>query len=103
MKAYPWTPAQADKVRGRTRISGPFAIEKRLWEGRKVAVYFMRTRGDFRHQTDMRFMYGTLVLNPNAPERVDQIGVRDERTGEVHAIHAKRVKAIYDMTRPARP
>jgi hypothetical protein len=98
VKAYPWTPGQQAKVDNRPVISGKFAVEKGLWDGRKVAVYFMRERGNLRNRTDMRFMYGTLVLTPNAPERKDQIGLR-QADGSVYVIHMNRVKDIYDMTR----
>lgn len=94
---YPWTMAQYEKVAGRPRISGDFAVDKNLWEGREVAVLFLNKRGSLKRRTDMRFTYGTLVLCPNEG-RTDQIGVR-QRDGSVNVIHASRAKDIYDMTR----
>lgn len=95
--AYRSTVDQLQEIEKHPRISGKWALDKNLWEGRRVAVRFMRARGNHRRATDMRIMYGTLVLNPTEG-RTDQIGVRDA-SGEVHAIHASRAKDIYDLTR----
>ena len=98
MNAYRSTPSQWDRLAKHPSVSGKFAVDKGLWEGRKVAVEFLRERGNYRRHTDMRIMYGTLVLSPNAPERTDQIGVKGE-DGEVHVIHVSRAKNVYDLTR----
>lgn len=103
MTDYPSTSAQLQRIEAHPRISGAFAVEKGLWEGREVAVHWMKHRGNYRRYTDMRISYGTLVLNPNgADAKTVQIGVKDERTGEVHVIAASRCKGIYDMTREKR-
>jgi hypothetical protein len=103
MTDYRATYQQLLRIEAHPRISGTFAVEKRLWAGRKVAVHWMKHRGKGGvrgYTTDMRISYGTLVLNPNGAEaKTVQIGVKDERTGEVHVIAASRCKDIYDMTR----
>lgn len=78
----------------RPRISGPFAIQKRLWDGRKVAVVAI-SRGNHRQRTDRKVYYGTLVL---AAGDENQIGVRHS-SGEVTIIHKSRAVDVYDMTR----
>lgn len=94
---YAWTSAQHDKVAGRPRISASLALDKGLWQGRKVAVLWI-TRGDLRHRTVRRFCYGTLDLTAGS---ADQIGVV-QPSGEVVILHKSRAVDIYDMTRPAR-
>lgn len=93
--AYRATSAQFERVANHPSISGKWAKDKGLWEGRQVAVHFLRERGSFHRRTDMRFMYGTLVLGTGNP---DTIGVRSA-DGEVHQIHVHRAKDIYDLTR----
>lgn len=95
--AYRTTAAQFERLANHPRVSGKWAKDKGLWEGRKVAVVFMRARGSYRKHTDMRVMYGTLVLTGN-DLRADQIGVRDD-SGEVHVIHVNRAKDVHDLTR----
>lgn len=80
------------------RVSGAFALDKGLWEGRRVAVEFLRERGSAHKRTNMQVVYGTLVLAPNAPERTDQIGVRGP-DGGLKVIHASRAKSIFDLSR----
>lgn len=93
---YAPTVAQFERIEKSPRISGGFALDKNLWDGRRVAVHYLRERGNPRRRTDMRIAYGTLVLRPTG--RTDQIGIRDAN-GDVHVIHASRAKGIYDLTR----
>lgn len=98
-KQYRLTGETEDRLRNtHPQVSASWALQKGLWEGRRVAVGFLKERGDRRHRTDMRVVYGTLVLAPNAPGRTDQIGVRGP-DGEVHVIHASRARHIWDLTR----
>ena len=96
---YPLTGETEDRLRNtHPQVSASWALDKGLWEGRRVAVGFLKDRGDRRRRTDMRVVYGTLVLAPNAPQRTDQIGVRGP-DGDVHIIHKSRARHIWDLTR----
>lgn len=97
-EAYRQSAAQLERLGKHPRVSGSFALDKGLWDGREVAVEFLRERGNLRRHTDMRIAYGTLVLAPNKPERADQIGVR-AKDGSVRVIHKSRAKNVYDLTR----
>lgn len=91
---YSATWEQFLKVAKRPKISGAFALDKGLWDGRKVAVNCI-WRGNARRYTRRVFYYGTLDLTVGTP---DQIGVRHPN-GEVTILHKTHAVDIYDMTR----
>lgn len=96
--AYRITSAQLQRLAKHPEVSAEFAVEKGLWEGRKVAVYYRHQRGNLRRHTDYRILYGTLVLAPNKPERTDQVGVKGA-DGEVAVVHVGRATRVIDLTR----
>ena len=97
--SYPLPPATWLKLdKDHPRVSGAFAAERGLWEGRRVAVEYMARRGHSRRRTDMRVVYGTLVHAPNGPDRPDQIGVRGPGGG-MAVIHVNRAKTVFDLSR----
>lgn len=91
---YPDSPSQSARLIQHPRISAGFAIDKGLWDGREVGVICI-SRGDYRHRTQRRVYYGTLVLTAGD---ANQIGVR-HRNGEVSILHKNRAVDIYDLTR----
>lgn len=95
--AYRSTGEQFERLDNHPSISGKWAQDKNLWEGRHVAVEFLRSRGNYRRRTDMRIMYGTLVLTDSAL-RPDQIGLR-HADGSLHILHINRAKTVWDLTR----
>ena len=103
VRQYRLTGETEDRLRNdHPQVSAAWALQKNLWEGRRVAVGFLKERGSRRRRTDMRVVYGTLVLAPNAPQRTDQIGVKGP-DGEVHVIHMSRARHVWDLTRTKSP
>jgi hypothetical protein len=92
---YPYTYEQSLKAQRHPRISGEFALEKGLWQGRRVIVRVMLHRGHAYRRSVVGFFYGTLDLTAG---RDDQIGVVHP-DGEVSIIHKKRAMDVYDATR----
>lgn len=80
------------------KVSGKWAKDKGLWDGRRVAVKFLHARGSYKRATDMRVVYGVLSLD-SGTGRTDQIAVVDSKTGEKHVIHVSRAKVVWDLTR----
>lgn len=106
---YAFNARTATDLTTHPRVSSRFAMDKGLWDGRKVAVVCI-TRGDHRHRTRRHIYYGTLVLDittvpadriiNNGPEELVRgvhIGVRHP-DGMVTAMHHRRA-VVYDMTR----
>ena len=91
---YPATAQQFLAVAKHPRISAKFALEKGLWNGRKVAVMSI-WRGSARRYTRRVLFYGTLDLTAGT---ADQIGVR-HTNGEVTILHWTHAVDVYDMTR----
>ena len=98
MTAYRQSAAQFERLAKHPSVSGKWAKDKGLWEGRRVAVEYLHRRGNARKRTDMRIEYGTLVLN-DPGLRPDQIGLRTGANKPLHVIHVSRAKNIYDLTR----
>lgn len=94
---YPETGAQSARLLVHPRVSAAFALDKGLWDGRRVAVRAI-TRGSLRRRTTARLYYGTLVL---AAGDADQIGVR-HADGTLSIIHKTRAVDIYDTARTKR-
>lgn len=67
---------------------------KREWEGEKVAVRYMISRGHAYKRTSIGWKFGTL----EKMERDDQIGVRD-KDGKLHSIHYTRVTTVFNTQR----
>ena len=91
---YPDTPKQSLAVSKHPKISAKFALEKGLWNGRKVAVISI-WRGNAHRHTRRKFFYGTLDLTVGTSE---QIGVR-HTNGQVTILHWTHAVDVYDMTR----
>lgn len=87
---------QSLRLRQHPRVSGAFALEKGLWDGRRVAVRVILRRGHAYQRGHHEYWYGTLVL---AAGNDDQFGIRDARTGAVEIVHKNRVIDVYDLTR----
>lgn len=97
---YPENLAQIVRLDTHPRISAGFALDKGLWDGRKVAVRCI-TRGTPHRRTTARIYYGTLVLNAGEEAgKPGRIGVRFP-DGEVALLHKNRAVDVYDLTRKA--
>lgn len=94
-KHYNYNLDQMLALKTRPRISGAWALDKGLWQGRKVAVVATLRRGDYRHHRQQEVYYGTLDLTAG---KADQIGVVHP-SGEVTLIHKTRARDVFDMTR----
>lgn len=91
---YPMTWKQWEPLLSHPRISADFALDKGLWDGRKVAVIAI-SRGTHRRRTERRVYYGWLDLSAGD---ANQIGVR-HADGHVSIIHKSRAVDIHDVTR----
>lgn len=92
---YAYTYEQSLRAQKHPRISGAFALDKGLWQGRKVVVRVMHSRGHAYRRSVTAFYYGTLDLTAG---RDDQIGIV-HANGEVSIIHKNRAMDVYDLTR----
>lgn len=102
MTDYPLTAAQSSRLAKHPQVSGAWAQDRNLWEGRKVAAVWMKHRGHAGsykpRRTDMRVTYGTLVLSPESTSTVRVLGIRED-DGTVRVIATSRVKELHDLTR----
>lgn len=90
---YAKTLAFLDDLSTRPRVERPgLPKARREWNGKRVAVHYMKTRGHSRQRTDMRYAFGTLVTAENG----EHIAVR-ESNGTVRNIHYTRVSRLYLM------
>jgi hypothetical protein len=68
---------------------------KREWQGKRVAVMFIRQRGNAHQYNDERFVFGTFTT----VDRDDQIAVMLP-SGDVFRIHYRRVVLVYLQEKP---
>lgn len=79
------------------RVSGSFALERRLWHGRRVAVRYVASRGHDYRRTQMGLVYGTLDLDAGNDDQIAVVG-----KGETMLIHKRRATDVFDLTRSKR-
>jgi hypothetical protein len=91
---YPDNLAQTTRLGGHPKVSATFALDRGLWDGRRVAVRCI-TRGNAHRRTTRRIYYGVLDLSAGDAQ---QIGVRHD-DGSTSVIHRSRAVDVYDLTR----
>lgn len=92
---YPLNSEQIRKLAVHPQISGTFALDKNLWQGRPVAVVCIESRGNAHRETKKVVLYGTLDLTAGT---ADQLGLT-HFDGEVTLLHKNRALRVHDMTR----
>lgn len=92
---YPCTYQTEVRLGVHPRVSGRFALDKNLWQGRKVAAVWIGARGNYRTRTSMKVTYGTLDLTAGNDKQFG-IVLSD---GQVWILAVSRVTDLYDMTR----
>ena len=92
---YGTTWEQMKRIGGSPHISGAFALDKNLWQGRKVAVMVSIDRGNAHRRATSEYWYGTLDLTAG---NADQLGVILP-DGTTAIVHKNRARTIYDLTR----
>lgn len=82
-----------DDLATRPRVERPgLPKARREWNGKRVAVRYVKVRGNSRSRTSMGYVFGTLVTAENS----EHVAIR-ESNGTVRNIHYKRVTSLYLM------